>query len=93
MAQEQTNGNKSWQTWVIGILSTTTFVFFSLYINLLSADVKALEQAQATVSQTVNVHSVQIESAIQQTKMLNEKLDQLLEDMRETRDAVIRNGR
>ncbi len=96
MAQSNENNNSSnsnWNKWVIGTLSTLCFVFGSLYIQNVNADISDLATARTEVAALVYRQGERLSAMEEREKTLTEMLEQIQKDVRETRDAVIRSGR
>lgn len=84
------NTNLGWSKWVIGALSTLSFLFGTLYISNVNAQVEDLRRSN--IELTSQVYSQNQRLTVQEAQMLTlrESITQMRSDMREVRDAVIK---
>ena len=84
--------HQSWTKWVIGTLGTLTMLFMGFYFQGLSKDISALERSKVAVDVQISNQNERLASLeARETAMLN-TLAQISKDVRETRDAILRQS-
>lgn len=86
----ETNGG--WSKWVIGTLGTLSLMFMGFYFNGVNADISALEAAKIKNDTMISEQANRLTGLEAREEALMRTLEQVSKDVRETRDAVIRQS-